>query len=126
MSLATWLAFIIGAGLGAPTRYLVDTAVQARTSGEQPRGTLVVNAAGSLILGIVVGITTDRDLPAAVEVITGTGFCGALTTFSTFALETVRLLEEGAVNDAVKNLALNTVATFALAAIGFTAALNWL
>ena len=125
MSPATWLAFIIGAGLGAPARYLVDTAVQARTSGEQPRGTLVVNAAGSLILGIVVGLTANRDLPAALEVIIGTGFCGALTTFSTFAFKTVRLLEQGAVSDAIKNVALSTGVTFALAAIGFAAATNW-
>ena len=125
MSLATWLAFIIGAGLGAPTRYLVDTAVQTRTSGTQPRGTLVVNAAGSLIVGAVVGLTANRNLPAAAEVIIDTGFCGALTTFSTFAFETVRLLEEGAVNDAIKNLGLNATFTFALAAIGFSIAFNY-
>lgn len=125
MNLATWLAFIIGAGLGAPARYLVDTAVQTRTGGTQPRGTLVVNAAGSLILGVVVGLTTGRDLPAAVAIIVGTGFCGALTTFSTFAFETVRLLEQGAVNDAIKNVGLNTVVAFALAAIGFSVAFNF-
>jgi len=125
MTLATWLALSLGAAVGAPSRFLLDGAVQARTSGIQPRGTLTVNAVGSLILGLLTGLLTTGHVASIVGTLVGTGFCGALTTFSTFAFETVQLLEEGAVVAAGKNVVVTTAVALALAALGYTVVVAW-
>jgi fluoride exporter len=83
----TVLLVALGAAVGAPLRYLTDRLIQARAGSAFPWGTLTVNVAGSLVLGFVLGIPAD---PALIALI-GTGFCGALTTYSTFAYETLQL-----------------------------------
>ncbi len=93
---------IVGAVVGAPLRYLTDLLVQSRHDSVFPWGTLSVNAAGSLILGAVAGAVSGG-APVWLLTLVGTGFCGALTTFSTFGLETVRLAEDGSVLEAVLN-----------------------
>jgi CrcB protein len=82
----------LGAALGAPLRYLADRAVQARLGSRFPWGTFAVNVVGCLVLGAVAG---SGSAPAGVVALVGTGFCGALTTYSTFSWETLRLAEEG-------------------------------
>ncbi len=124
MTAGTWLAFALGAGLGAPMRFLIDAAVENRHQHPRPHGTLVVNALGSLILGVVTGLTLRGQISGDVDTVIGTGFCGALTTFSTFAVETVRLLEEGAVEEAVKNVALHASIAIGFAALGYAIVLN--
>ena len=103
MSPVVWLAFLGAAAVGAPARYLVDGFVGDRTEGAFPWGTFLVNASGSLLLGLLTGLSLYHAFPKAPKVVLGTGFCGAYTTFSTFTFETVRLLEEGAVNEAFRN-----------------------
>jgi len=98
-----WVAFVAAGAIGAPLRYLVDGAVQDRTEGVFPWGTFIVNASGSLLLGFLTGLALYRAFPETPRVILGTGFCGAYTTFSTFGFETVRLLEEGATAEALRN-----------------------
>ena len=88
------LFVLVGAAVGAPMRYLTDRAVQARHDTVFPWGTLTVNVFGSLILGVITGGTTAGAVPQELRYLIGTGFCGALTTYSTFGFETVRLLEE--------------------------------
>lgn len=115
MSLLAWAGFILAAALGAPARYLVDGAVSDRTGGVFPWGTFAVNATGSFLLGLLVGLGIDHGFSRDARVILGTGFCGAYTTFSTYTFETVRLLEEGAQAAALRN-ALGTLAAGSLAA----------
>jgi len=98
----TALLVVVGAAIGAPLRYLTDLLVQSRHDTVFPWGTLTVNAAGSLILGAVAG-TVSAGAPVWLLTLVGTGFCGALTTFSTFGFETLRLVEEGSVVEAVLN-----------------------
>jgi CrcB protein len=124
MRAATWLAFAFGAGLGAPIRFLVDAAVERGSTHRRPHGTLVVNGAGSLLLGVITGLTLRGHVSADVETIVGVGFCGALTTFSTFAVETIRLLEHGDVEHALKNTALHAAIAIGLAAVGYAIVLN--
>ncbi len=90
----TILLVFIGGTIGAPARYLIDRQVQSRHESLFPYGTLTVNLIGCLILGILTGAA--RSLPDDLVIFAGTGFCGALTTFSTFGFETTRLLEQGA------------------------------
>ena len=115
MSALGWVAFVIAGAVGAPARYLVDGAVGDRSAGVFPWGTFVVNVTGSLVLGFVTGLAMYHAFPTEPKVVLGAGFCGAYTTFSTFTFETVRLVEAGAVNEALRN-ALGTLVTCAVAA----------
>jgi CrcB protein len=115
MTPLAWVAFVIAAAVGAPLRYLVDGAIGDRTEGAFPWGTFTVNATGSLLLGFLTGLAFYHAFPKTPKVILGTGFCGAYTTFSTFTFETVRLVEEGALDEAFRN-ALGTLVTCACAA----------
>jgi len=117
-----WLVFIAAGALGAPARYLVDGAIGDRTEGVFPWGTFVVNATGSFALGLLTGLALYHALPATPKLVLGTGFCGAYTTFSTFSFETVRLIEEGAVNEAVRNSLGTLVVGAAAAAAGLALA----
>jgi CrcB protein len=90
-----WLLVVVGGAFGAPLRYLTDRAVQARHSSGFPWGTLAVNAAGSVLLGAVTGAVAVGAASDSVQLLIGTGLCGALTTYSTFSYETLRLAETG-------------------------------
>jgi len=101
---------LLGGAIGAPLRYLTDLLVQSRLDSVFPWGTFTVNTVGSLVLGSTVALMSGLPLPAWVFPLVGTGFCGALTTFSTFSYETIRLLEEGSTITAV----VNTLASLAV------------
>jgi CrcB protein len=112
------LLVIAGAAVGAPLRYLTDRAVQARHDTVFPWGTFTVNIAGSLILGVVAGAATTTGVPHQVQLLVGTGFCGALTTYSTFSYETLRLIEQGAKFFAAANIAASIIAGLGGAFLG--------
>jgi len=84
----------LAGGVGAITRYVVDAAVQDRTSGVMPLGTMTVNVVGSFVMGVVTGVLVFHSAGATTVAVVGIGFCGGLTTFSAFAWETLRLIEE--------------------------------
>lgn len=94
MSPLVFVCLAIAGGVGAASRLLVDGVIRARSSGQLPWGTIVINLSGSLLLGLIAGLTTAHVLPEAVQLIAGTGFLGGYTTFSTASFETVRLLQE--------------------------------
>lgn len=91
-----WLCVVAGAMIGAPLRFLTDRAVQARHETAFPWGTFTVNVLGSLILGVLTGATVAGAASSHTQLFLGTGLCGALTTYSTFSYETLRLSEGGA------------------------------
>ena len=115
----TALLVFVGALVGAPLRYLTDRAVQARHDALFPWGTWVVNVAGALVLGGLAG--AGAALPPAVSALTGVGFCGALTTYSTFGYETLRLAEEKAPGRAALNVLANVLGAVAAALLGHAA-----
>ncbi|MEV7801968.1 fluoride efflux transporter CrcB [Microbispora sp. NPDC088329] len=116
------LLVFLGGVVGAPARYLADRLVQRLHDSVFPWGTLSVNLAGSLVLGLLLGARDGLGLPAETLTLLGTGFCGALTTFSTFGFETVRLLEEGSVLEACLNALGSLVLGVLAAAAGFALA----
>jgi CrcB protein len=92
-------------GLGAIGRFLLDGAVSARVAGAFPFGTLAVNLSGAFMLGFLVGVALRGD--AFREL--GTGLVGGYTTFSTWALESHRLGEDGELRLGALNFALSLV-----------------
>jgi CrcB protein len=84
---------VLGAAVGAPLRYLTDRFVQRRHSSTFPWGTWTVNLTGSFLLGLLATGLARGAVSPAVMALLGTGFCGALTTYSTFGYETVRLAQ---------------------------------
>ncbi|WP_053648599.1 fluoride efflux transporter CrcB [Streptomyces sp. XY431] len=99
-----WLLVVLGATVGAPLRYLTDRAVQSRHDSVFPWGTFAVNVAGCLVLGLVTGAVAAGAASSQVQLLLGTGLCGALTTYSTFSYETLRLVEGGAGRYALANV----------------------
>lgn len=89
-----WLLVIAGAMIGAPLRYLTDRTVQSRHDTLFPWGTFTVNVVGCLILGLLTGAAGAAS--SAVRLFMRHRACGALTTYSTFSYETLRLAEDGA------------------------------
>jgi CrcB protein len=116
------LLVTLGAAVGAPLRYLTDRAVQARHDSLLPWGTLTVNVVGSLILGTLAGGATTGAVPGSVVALLGTGLCGALTTYSTFGYETLRLAQDGARWYAVLNVGISVVAGLGAAFLGWSLA----
>ena len=114
----TLFLVITGAAVGAPLRYLSDRAVQARHDTVFPWGTLTVNVLGSLILGLLTGAVAGGGASPQVQLVVGTGFCGALTTYSTFSYETLRLLEGDARLFAAANVVVSIVAAVGSAFLG--------
>lgn len=107
-----------GALVGAPLRMLV-TRLAARRGRDPALGTLVVNVAGSAVLGALLGLAI---VPTWVLALVGTGFCGTLTTFSTFGADVVRMLEERVLGRALAYLAATLVLGIGAAAVTYAVA----
>jgi CrcB protein len=120
-----WLLVVIGASVGAPLRYLTDRAVQLRHDTVFPWGTLVVNVTGCLVLGLLTGAASAGHASGHLQLLIGTGLCGALTTYSTFSYETLRLTETGAGLYAAANAIVSVTAGLgaAFAGVSFAQAL---
>jgi CrcB protein len=110
---------LLGGAVGAPLRYLTDLLIQARHDTFFPWGTFTVNISGSLVLGLTAASVSVGGAPGWLQTLVGTGFCGALTTFSTFGFETYRLVEDGSWLEA----GINVVASLAAGALAFV--LGW-
>ena len=112
------VGLVVAGALGALARFVVDRLVQDRTGAAFPWGTLVVNVTGSLLVGLVTGAALYHALPKTPATWLAVGCCGSYTTFSTFAFETVRLLEEHEASGAVLNAVGTLLAGAAAAAAG--------
>ncbi|MFE0254843.1 fluoride efflux transporter CrcB [Streptomyces sp. NPDC059010] len=120
-----WLLVIAGAAVGAPLRYLTDRAVQSRHDSVFPWGTFIVNATGCLILGLLTGAVAAGAASSHLQLLLGTGLCGALTTYSTFSYETLRLTETGAGRYAAANVVGSVGVGLGAAFLGASLAQAW-
>jgi fluoride exporter len=116
------LGIMVAGAAGALVRYLVDIAVTSRCGRTFPWGTLVINASGSAVLGVLTGLTLYHGFPHTPATILGTGFCGGYTTFSTSMVDTVRLARAEEHSLAVRNVLANVLLAVAAAGIGMAAA----
>jgi fluoride exporter len=88
------VAVCLAGGLGASLRFVLDGAIRQHTRATIPLPTMIVNVAGSLLLGLLTGLVLGHVLSHHWQLVVGTGMMGGFTTFSTASVETVRLLEE--------------------------------
>ncbi|NJE04655.1 fluoride efflux transporter CrcB [Thermococcus sp. M36] len=111
-------AIMMGGALGALARFYLSGILPVYR--DFPVGTLLVNSVASLILGYLYGLLFwGMDVPPDWRAFFGTGFCGALSTFSTFSYETFSLLREREYLIAGLNVAANVIITIALVFAGF-------
>lgn len=125
MSVAVALGVALAGGCGAVCRYLIDYALSRRLGRTVAWGTWLVNLTGALALGVLIGAGLARDVSPTLTLILGGGFLGAYTTFSTWMLETLQHLEQGAWRPAVVNVVGPLITGIAAAALGMQAA-RWL
>lgn len=116
MSVATALAVAMGGALGTLARFAIGVA-WARP-GAFPWWTLAINTAGSLLLGVVAGLAARGGLATTTSLALSVGLCGGFTTFSTFSVETLALVERGEWRRAVAYVAASVLLGVAAAAIG--------
>jgi fluoride exporter len=114
----TVLVVAFGAAIGAPARYLTDRLIRSRHGSGFPWGTFAANIAGCALLGFLAG----QPARSGVMAFAGTGFCGALTTYSTFGYETVRLARSGARTVALLNVTASILAGLGAAYVGLALA----
>jgi CrcB protein len=112
----------VGGAAGSILRYLTDRRVQAWRDSPFPFGTLTVNVVGSFILGFLSGWLLHGAEPSSVRSLVAVGFCGGLTTFSTFGYETVQLFLEKTRLYAVLNVIVTVLAGLASGALGLLVA----
>jgi CrcB protein len=111
---AGWLAVGLLGGAAAAARFLIDSAVAARTDHPFPLGVLAINLAGTLLLGLLAGAALQGE---ALVIVAGGGI-GSFTTFSTWMLDSHRLAEAGHTRLVWLNVGLSLVAGFAAVVAG--------
>lgn len=114
MNAFVWIGVGALGAVGALLRFFVDGVVSSRVGGELPLGTLAVNLSGAVLLGLIVGLA----LPPDDSTLAGTAAIGSYTTFSTWMLETHRLLEDGETRWAAVNGLFSFGAGLGAAAVG--------
>lgn len=114
----------VGGGLGSLARYALSRTVQANQVLDFPAGTLVVNAVASLLLGAFIGYESRYPSSTGVALV-AIGFCGGFSTFSTFSNDTMQLLLNNRIADALLNVALNVVVCLGATFLGILSGKFW-
>ena len=116
---AAWLVFL-GGGLGALLRHAVNRLAFALWGASFPAGTMIVNVAGSLVMGLLAGLFASHSaISQPVRLFLTTGLLGGFTTFSAFSLDALTLYERGQVGLALAYVAASVILSLAAIAAGF-------
>ena len=114
-----WLLVMLGGGLGAASRYGIGLLTARLWGTTFPWGTLAVNLFGCFFIGLLFALADRaRLLTPDVRLVLITGYLGALTTFSTFSLETVAAGRSGLVLHSLTNILLNNLGGLSLTYLG--------
>jgi len=126
MNFLTIIAVASGGAIGATLRLLISTAVNKSSIHTLPFGTLVVNLLGSLLIGILFAyFHLNTTISPQIKTFMITGILGALTTYSTFAIESFFLFESGDYTHAFVNMTLNLFGTILFAGLGYTTLIHF-
>ncbi|MDD3089121.1 MAG: fluoride efflux transporter CrcB [Spirochaetia bacterium] len=120
--MATTLIIFAGGGLGALARYALSRAITGLLPAQLPWGTFFVNVTGSFLIGLVLVLVDAALLHPSWRAFAAVGFIGAFTTFSTYAFETVALLQKRAYGPGLWNFLLNNTASLIAVALGMALA----
>ena len=113
------LAVFIGGGTGSVARWFLSMRFNPLHHAI-PLGTLTANLIGAFIIGVgLAWFNRMTHIDPMWKLLITTGFCGGLTTFSTFSAEVVFLLQDGRINWALANIAVNMLGSFAMTALAF-------
>lgn len=117
-----YLMIALGGSAGAIARYWVGSYIGNRMGARFPYGTLAINVSGSFVIGLVMTLLSERThLSRNWVYLVPIGFIGAYTTFSTFELETFRLIQDGQAISALSNIVLSVVIGFLMVWAGVMA-----
>ena len=116
----TIFLIFIGAGIGGVLRYAISTGIYNLLNQNFPYGTLVVNVSGSLLMGFLFVLILERFQTTAPQLraLLLIGFLGGYTTFSSFSIETINLIENGSLLPAVLNVLLSTILCLTATLVG--------
>lgn len=113
------LAVFIGGGTGSVARWFLSMRFNPMHHAI-PLGTLTANLIGAFIIGVgLAWFNRMTHIDPMWKLLITTGFCGGLTTFSTFSAEVIFLLQDGRINWALANIAVNMLGSFAMTALAF-------
>ena len=120
-----YLLLFIGCGIGGIFRFLISTKVNSIFNTNFPYGTLTVNVTGSFLIGLLSIIITKKfagntSIAEQLKTFLLAGFLGGYTTFSSFSLETVKLMETGAIVSVISNIGLSIILCIGFTWLGLT------
>ena len=101
-------ALLVAGAIGAVIRYALSRAYPVRP-GHLPGGILIVNVLGSAVAGALIGLAERAALSDDLRLVLVTGFCGGLTTFSTWCVETIELADGGRWRAAILNVVVTLI-----------------
>lgn len=120
-----YVLVFLGGGAGSLLRYLTGRLIPVTLSGSPfPSAILIVNVVASFLLGALVGWLMHRSADESMRLLIGVGFCGGLSTFSSFSVDTVVLLQQGRLGAAILNIGLNMVLCLLTSAGGLALGLS--
>lgn len=110
----------VGSFFGGALRYLISTLMKGSCCAGFPWGTLTVNLLGCLAIGVILGLFGRcNGAASAWSLLLATGFCGGFTTFSTFANESLQMIQSGNVWSCIGYVAISVVLGVLLVAVGY-------
>ena len=116
-----YISIMIGGAVGALLRYAISSGIYSLTSSDFPWGTLIVNLLGSFMIGLFWQLFNTYTIPPHIRSMLFAGGLGAFTTFSTYSLETVLLLQNGQIKLGLMNTVFSATLGIIAVWLGMTA-----
>jgi len=115
------LYVMVGGAVGSGARYLTGRAMTGLLGAGYPFGTLAVNLVGGLLMGVLVGVLARNAAPEGWRLLIGVGVLGGFTTFSSFSLDVVTMIERGAPGLALGYVLVSVIGSIAALFAGLSA-----